>query len=178
MSQAEFVKGFDDYSILELEHTVEEAINSTPGPDHWFRAPKGNVLQAMPGEASHLQDKEKWFMGSTSGERDGLEKWFKSSTSGKRDGFYLPKFNEERVSACAKGERAKGYKKICPRDDKPNCSFVDALFQESAAKAGGMTHFVSWSPDCRVDFFVSCIEAWIHSHSPNELQSENVYLWM
>ena len=36
MSQAEFVKGFDDYSILELEHTVEEAINSTPGPDHWF----------------------------------------------------------------------------------------------------------------------------------------------
>ena len=95
----------------------------------------------------------------------------------KDDPFHLPRFYEASPVMCI-GERARGFGKICPRNDELHCSYVDALDQGSCDKAGKMTHFVSWTWSYRVDFFVSCIEAWIQSHSPNELQSENVYLWM
>ena len=67
----------------------------------------------------------------------------------------------------------KGFGKMCPRDDRVNCSFVDALEQPCRAKA---THFVSWCWRYTLDDVVDAIHTWLQE--PSTIVASEVYLWM
>ena len=72
----------------------------------------------------------------------------------------------------ALGETGKGFRKICPRDGRPNCSIVDALPLEHHSPT---THFVSWCWHYTLEVVVSGVQLWAQSSSS---RTAEVFLWM
>jgi len=76
------------------------------------------------------------------------------------------------------GANAKGFGKVCPRDRRLNCSFVDALameqFKKSEKHASKATVFLSWVWSYKLSLFVSGIQNWLKNQT---IQQSAEFVW-
>merc|ERR1712190_279130 len=70
------------------------------------------------------------------------------------------------------GPRARGFGKMCPRDGRLGCSFVDALPSKDAQRA---THYLSWCWQYSLDDFTSSISIWLQRC---EQDAFAVHIWV
>jgi len=76
-------------------------------------------------------------------------------------------------NALAIGPQGRGYGITCPRDGRPNCSFVDAVEPEWHGKA---THFVSWCWKYTLEDVVDALGVWMQG---SECRNRaDLFLWM
>eukprot|EP00435_Cladocopium_sp_Y103_P067836 s97_g30.t1 len=79
----------------------------------------------------------------------------------------------------AYGPHAVGKGQICPRDRRPDCSLVDALWKEN--KSGQANWFLSWAWSYTLDVVSNALARWWDSHAAvvasEACQTGSVYLW-
>ena len=77
----------------------------------------------------------------------------------------------------ARGERGKGKDLLCPRDQRKDCSIVDALDQQEIDAANLATHFLSWCWAYSLSMYIESWQFWLHQNRKRGVKSGNVFVW-
>lgn len=85
-----------------------------------------------------------------------------------------PKDPGQQIFAMTHGPHGKGKGKICPRDGREDCSFVDALQERSKGKA---THFLSWTWSYTVEELRSALDNW-HKNRDEGVYMSDTHVWI